>query len=253
MAQKHKFSLDIVLPVLNEFEDLPKNIRILHKFLTDNMHDFNWRIVIADNGSSKEAETQSKELSRKYSQVIAISVHPKGRGRALKYAWTHSRADILSYMDVDLSSQLEFFPQLIKSISTEGYDIAIGSRNSLGSKVIGRKLVREVSSKGYALLIRLTFLHTHIPDAQCGFKAINREVADKVVPFIKDDAWFFDSELLICAEKRGYKIRALPIEWHDDPGSTVKVFKTAWEDIKGLLRIRFQEPWNNFPSPSRKK
>lgn len=246
---KSKPRLDIVLPVLNEFKDLPRSLPVLHKFLTRQMSSYSWRIVIMDNGSSSEAEEKSKQLAKKFTNTVAWAVHPKGRGRALKYAWGKSDADILSYMDSDLSSQLEYFPKLISSIWEDGYDIAIGSRNSRGSKVVGRKLIREISSRGYALLIHLTFLHTHIPDAQCGFKAISSYVAKKVVPRIKDNAWFFDSELLICSEKRGYKIKALPIEWHDDPGSTVKVLKTAWEDVKGLVRIRLNQPWNNFPKP----
>lgn len=251
MAKKRKLKLDVVLPVLNEFVDLPKNLPILHAFLSKHMAEYEWNIVIVDNGSSARAKQQSSKLAKKYTKVRSVSVHPKGRGRALKYTWMHSSADILCYMDIDLSSQLEFLPELIDSVSKKGFDIAIGSRNSPGSKVIGRKLIREISSKGYALLIRLTFLHTHIPDAQCGFKAISREIAQKIVPRIKDNAWFFDSELLICSEKRGYKIKVVPIEWHDDPNSTVKVLKTAWEDIKGLVRIRLHQPWNQFPKPSK--
>jgi glycosyltransferase involved in cell wall biosynthesis len=252
MPQTKKIKLDVVIPVLNEFEDLPKNLPRLKDFLEKNMSNYEWRIVIADNGSSQEAEKQSEALAKKYSKVVALSVHPKGRGRALKYSWTKSDADILTYMDVDLSSQLEYFPKLVEAIAGGEYDLAIGSRNSRGSKVYGRPLLREITSRGYALLIRLTFLHTHIPDAQCGFKAISREVARNIVPRIVDNAWFFDSELLICAEKAGYRIKALPIEWKDDPNSTVKVLKTAWEDIKGLFRIRIQEPWNAFPKPSSK-
>lgn len=250
MARPKKPSLDIIIPVLNELRDLPKNLPILHRFLTTHLKSYFWRIVIIDNGSSKEAESQSLALAKKYSRVVAWKVHPKGRGRALKYAWTKSRADILSYMDVDLSSRLDYFPRLIDAVAKDGFAVSFGSRNSPGAKVIGRKLIREISSRGYAMLIKLTFLHTHIPDAQCGFKAVSSEIARNIVPLIKDNAWFFDSELLICAEKRGFKIKPIPVEWHDDPTSTVKVLKTAWEDIKGLIRIRLGQPWNQFPKPS---
>jgi glycosyltransferase involved in cell wall biosynthesis len=170
-----------------------------------------------------------------------------GRGGALKEVWRSSSADILTYMDVDLSSELKYFPKLVKVLE-QGADVAIGSRLAKGAKVYGRTLTREIMSRGYNVLIKL-FFWTSFHDAQCGFKGIRREVAKELLPHIEDKGWFFDSELLILAEKAGYKVTEIPIVWRDDPRSTVKVAKTAWGDIKGLTRLFIKRPWLKIPKP----
>jgi glycosyltransferase involved in cell wall biosynthesis len=166
----------------------------------------------------------------------------KGRGRAIKKAWQESKTDVVSYMDVDLSTQLEHFPSLINSLKNKSFDIAIGSRLLPKSVVEKRTLKREIISRCYNLLIRLIFF-TKFSDAQCGFKATTRQVVDNLVPYILDNEWFFDSELLIVGEKAGYKIYEEPVHWIDNPGSTVKVMKTATGDLKGLWRLFIARPW----------
>ena len=161
----------------------------------------------------------------------------KGRGRALRRAWTEGDADIVSYMDVDLSTDLSAFPPLIDSLINSEYDVAIGSRLKKGSQVT-RGLKREFISRTYNLIIKLMFWH-HFSDAQCGFKAVTRRAVRDIVPLIQDQAWFFDSELLLLAERMGYKVYEVPVKWADDPDSRVKIASTAWEDIKGLFRVRF--------------
>lgn len=240
-----KSALSVVVPVYNEEIDVPRNIPRLYKFLKGNLKDYAWELVIADNGPSTDNTPDvSKNLTKKHQEIKYFSIPRPGRGGALKEAWLRSNAPLLAYMDVDLSSDLRFFPKLIKTLE-KGADIAIGSRLSRGSKVYGRTLMREVMSRGYNLLIRLLFW-TGFHDAQCGFKAIKREAAQKLLPHIKDESWFFDSELLILAEKAGLKVAEVPIVWRDDPRSTVKVAKTAAGDIKGLLRLFFTRPWRNI-------
>lgn len=235
----------IVIPVYNEELDLPRNIPVLHGFLKDNFKKYAWEIIIADNGPSKDRTKEvSKILEKKFSGVHYVCIPRPARGNALKEIWLSSTSDYLAYMDVDLSSDLKYFPKLISALDS-GSDIVIGSRLVKGAKVYGRTLTREVMSRGYNTLIRL-FFWTSFRDAQCGFKAITREAAKKLLPHIIDRAWFFDSEMLIVGEKAGFKVTEVPIVWRDDPNSTVKVAKTAWGDIKGLWRIFWSQPWKNI-------
>lgn len=240
-----KKRVDVVIPVYNEETDLPRNIPVLHKFLKENFSEFDWKILIADNGPSKDKTPEvSKKLESQFKGVEYIGIPRPGRGGALKEVWLKSDADFLSYMDVDLSSDLKYFPKLISSLD-KGADISIGSRLAYGSKVYGRTLTREIMSRGYNILIKL-FFWTSFHDAQCGFKAITRGAAQKLLPYIEDKGWFFDSEMLIVGEKAGFKVTEVPIVWRDDPRSTVKVAKTAWGDIKGLTRIFLDRPWKNI-------
>lgn len=231
-------SLDVVVPVLDEEEDLRCSITTLHDFLSTNLDGYEWRIVVADNGSTDSTPEVAKRLSSDLANVGYLRLVERGRGRALKKAWTESSADILSYMDVDLSTDLSHFPPLVDAIRDQGYDIAIGSRLAKGAQVIGRPPKRELISRAYSILFRSMFW-TGFRDAQCGFKALSADAAHAILPLVRDTGWFFDSELLIVAEKNGYRIRELPVRWSDDPGSRVKIIGTAYGDLKGLLRLRF--------------
>ena len=228
-------TVDIVIPVYNEEEALPLNVVTLIDFLKDNLPN-PWRIIIADSVSTDRTRLLAEELCERFPGVSYLYLPQRGRGLALRKAWLDSTADIVSYMDVDLATDLSHFPQLIHALE-EGCHIAIGSRLSRGSKVFGRSLTREVTSRCYNILIRSMFF-TAFGDAQCGFKALTRETAHAIVPKIKNNYWFFDTELLIIAAKRGYRIEQIPVTWHDDPGTTVKIARTAIEDMKGLLRLR---------------
>ncbi len=228
-------TVDIVIPVYNEEQVLPRSVVILADFLKDNLSN-PWQIIIADNASTDKTKSVSEMLCERYSGVNYLHIPQKGRGRALKSAWMDSTADIVSYMDVDLATDLTHFPEMVKSLQ-EGYHVAIGSRLSKGSRVT-RSMTRETISRCYNLIIRSMFF-TPFQDAQCGFKALTRQAAQAIVPRVKNDNWFFDTELLIIAAKRGYRIKQLPVKWDDDPNSTVNIAKTATEDVKGLLRLRF--------------
>jgi len=232
-------SVDVVIPAYNEEKDLPKCIATLWDFLNEHL-PHQWQIVIADNGSTDKTLAVAQALSQQYPRVTYVHLDQKGRGRALRKAWLESKADVVSYMDVDLSTKLDAFPPLIKALD-EGYGVAIGSRLIRGAKVT-RSPKREFTSRAYNLLIKLMFC-PGFHDAQCGFKAVKREVVQEIVPHIKDQAWFFDTELLLLAEKKGYRVKEVPVEWLEDAGTTVKVAKTAWEDVKGLFRVRFKPPF----------
>jgi glycosyltransferase involved in cell wall biosynthesis len=228
-------TVDIVIPVYNEEQVLPRSIVILADFLRENLSN-PWQIIIADNASTDATRSVSEMLCQRYPGVSYRYLSQKGRGRALRTAWLDSTADIVSYMDVDLSTDITYFPALLESLES-GFQVAIGSRLSKGSEV-SRGLRREFTSRIYNFLIRAMFF-TGFPDAQCGFKAMTRSAAEAIVPKIKNNNWFFDTELLIIAAKRGYRIKTVPVKWQDDPNSSVNVMKTAAEDLKGLLRLRF--------------
>ncbi|MBC8280255.1 MAG: glycosyltransferase [Chloroflexi bacterium] len=228
-------TVDITIPVFNEEEVLPRTIASLTEFLTANLPN-PWQVTIADNASTDSTRAVSETLCEKYQGVNYLHIAQKGRGRALKLAWLDSQADIVSYMDADLSTDLSHFPQLIQALES-GSHIAVGSRLSKESRV-SRGFKREFISRAYNRLINIMFF-TGLPDAQCGFKAMTKAAADAIIPSIENDNWFFDTELLVIGAKRGFKIASVPVKWDDDPTSTVHVVNTAKEDIKGLLRLRF--------------
>lgn len=237
-------TLTVVVPVYNEEIDLPKNLPKLVSFLNQKMAKYDWEIVIADNASTDQTPEIGRKIAQQNSKIKYLRLPQKGRGRALKTAWGKSKSEFLSYMDIDLSSDLEYFPKLIESLEN-GNDIAIGSRLARGAKVYGRPILREIMSRGYSFLFRMLFW-TSFKDAQCGFKAVKKEAAIQVLKQVQDDGWFFDSEFLIIAEKSGLKITEVPIVWRDDPASTVKVAKTAWGDIGGLFRLLTEKPWKKL-------
>lgn len=233
-----KKTLDVVIPVLNEARALADSVNALAAFLSNNLNDYEWAVVVADNGSTDATPSICQSLSEQDSRVRHVRLEQRGRGRALKRAWAESNADIVAYMDVDLSTDLSALPQTIAAVDGEGYDIAIGSRLKRGAQVMGRSFKRELISRSYSLIFRAMFL-AGFQDAQCGFKAVSRRAADEVAPLVVDNGWFFDTEMLLIAEKNGYRIKEIPVKWTDDPDSRVKIISTAWEDIKGLLRLRF--------------
>lgn len=239
-----KYSVEIVIPIYNEQEELVENITKLYTFAKSKLGSYKWSITIADNASTDESFDLAQRLARSKSGIKSLHLDNKGRGRAVKKAWRQSSADILIYMDLDLSTDLKSLSALIESLK-EKYDIAIGSRLLPGSRVIDRPFKREILSRIYNILIKVFFM-AHFSDAQCGFKGVTKNVVNKLLPYIRDDAWFFDSELLILGDKLGYKIYEEPVRWVDNPGSTVRVLPTVSGDLAGLWRLFIQRPWRKL-------
>jgi glycosyltransferase involved in cell wall biosynthesis len=227
-------TVTIVIPVYNEETDLPNCISRLVEVTRSNKL-YEWRILIADNASVDATRKIGESLVKDYSEVGYIYIPQKGRGRALRSAWLNNESDILCYMDVDLSTDLKHLPELLEPLQ-DGYQISVGSRLSKESQVT-RSFKRELISRVYNAIIKLMFF-TSFPDAQCGFKAIKKETAEIIIPLIVNNYWFFDTELLLIAAKRGFAIKSVPVNWYEDPKSSVNVTRTAIEDIKGLLRLR---------------
>ncbi len=229
--------MDVVLPCYNEISVLRSSVERTLQFF-DTAPQYKWHIVIADNGSTDRTDELARTLAVENEQVSVIAIPQKGRGHALHQAWTTSSADIVTYMDVDLSTRIEQLLDLVQLIAHSNCEVAIGTRLSKQSKT-KRSLKREITSRGYVFLIRLFFPSLSITDAQCGFKALKRTTAERIVPKIKNREWFFDTELLIVAHKEKNTICELPVEWTEDPDSKVNILKTVIEDIRGLIRMRF--------------
>tara|TARA_B100000315_G_C14493783_1_gene548908 strand:+ start:367 stop:1131 length:765 start_codon:yes stop_codon:yes gene_type:complete len=227
--------IDIVIPVYNEQHVLEKSINELRNYLQE-YFNYQWKIIIANNASTDMTLQKAQELSLKYSDVSYIDIGRKGRGRAVRKAWEESEADILSYMDVDLSTRLNYFNELVDEL-IKGNDIATGSRLMKKSEV-KRSFLREILSQGYNIIVKAV-LFTNFSDAQCGFKAVKQRVVKEILPLIKDNEWFFDTELLVLGEKLGYKIKDIPIKWIEDQDSRVKLFKTVCNYLKNIIRLRF--------------
>jgi len=235
--------IEIVVPVYNEEVALERSIRRLHRFLCTNM-PFAWRIVIADNASTDDTPRIARSLACALANVDVLTLPLKGRGRALRAAWMDSDADVLCYMDVDLSTDLRALLPLIAGLVSGHSDVAIGTRLAPGSRVTrGRK--RELISRMYNHLLRLT-LGARFSDAQCGFKAVRADVARRLLPSVLDDGWFFDTELLVLAQRDGLRIHEVSVDWTDDPDSRVDIVSTALGDLRGIRRMLLQRPLVRF-------
>jgi glycosyltransferase involved in cell wall biosynthesis len=225
--------LDVVIPVHNEEVALAASVERVHRHLRRLPYSF--RITIADNASTDGTALLAHRLCHEYDEVRAVFLPQKGRGRALKQAWSDSGAQVLVYMDVDLSTDLNALLPLVAPLLSGHSELAIGSRLTRGSRTM-RGPRRELVSRGYNLLLRGT-LRTGFSDAQCGFKAIRAKVAHELLPLVEDTAWFFDTELLVLAERAGLRIHEVPVDWVDDPDSRVDIRRTARDDLRGIARL----------------
>jgi putative flippase GtrA len=226
--------LDVVVPVHNEEKDLERSVRRLHQHLTDHF-PYPFRITVADNASTDSTPVIATRLATELPTVVSLRMDQKGRGRALRAAWSASDAQVLAYCDVDLSTDLAALLPLVAPLISEHSDLAIGTRLGRGSRVV-RGAKREFISRSYNLILRGA-LAARFSDAQCGFKAIRADVARRLLPLVEDTGWFFDTELLVLAERAGLRIHEVPVDWVDDPDSSVDIVKTATEDLKGVLRL----------------
>jgi len=228
--------VEVAVPVYNEEKILARSVRELHSYLTDNL-PFRFIITIAENASTDGTFAAAQQLSAELPGVRAVHLDRKGRGLALRHVWASSDADVVAYMDADMSTGLDAFLPLIAPLLSGHSDLATGSRLAHGATVV-RSPRREIISRSYNLLLR-TVLSARFADAQCGFKAGRTEVIRALLPDVKDNAWFFDTELLILAQRRGLRIYQVPVAWTEDPDSKVDIVGTALADLRGVARLRF--------------
>ncbi|MDX1887145.1 bifunctional glycosyltransferase family 2/GtrA family protein [Mycolicibacterium sp. 120270] len=226
--------LDVVIPVYNEQATLAESVYRLHTHLREQF-PFPARVTIADNASVDDTPRIAAELAAELPDVRVMRLEEKGRGRALQAAWSASDAPVLAYMDVDLSTDLAALAPLVAPLISGHSDLAIGTRLGRGARVV-RGPKREIISRCYNLILKGT-LAAGFSDAQCGFKAVRADVAHRLLPHITDTGWFFDTELLVLAERTGLRIHEVPVDWVDDPDSRVDIVATATADLKGIARL----------------
>jgi putative flippase GtrA len=233
-ASRRTRLVEVVVPVYNEQRVLAESIRRLHAYLTRNL-PYGFRVTIADNASTDRTWQIAGELSRELPHVRAVHLEEKGRGRALRRVWEVSDADVVSYMDVDLSTDLDAFLPLVAPLLSGHSDLAIGTRLAKTSNVV-RGPKREFVSRSYNLLLR-SLMGARFSDAQCGFKAGRTEIVQAMLPAVEDQEWFFDTELLLLAERHGLRIHEVPVDWVDGPDSRVDIARTAMDDLRGMARV----------------
>lgn len=228
-----------VLPVLNEQDQLRESVNRISDALAHlGLGPGSWEVIVADNGSTDRTPQIAIELARPGGHIKYLRLDQRGRGRALREAWSNSPAEVFAYCDVDLSTDLAHVPELLQPLLGDQFDLAIGSRLKPGA-LTKRGLVREILSRTYSRLTR-TLFRSAIRDFQCGFKAIRKEAAILLLPLVENNHWFFDTELLVLAQYSGFRVSEIPVHWTDDPDSRVKIIQTVLEDIRGLLRLRRQ-------------
>jgi glycosyltransferase involved in cell wall biosynthesis len=227
-------AVDVVVPAHDELPVLAATVDALHSHLSAHL-ERPWQITIAENASTDGTAAEADRLAADRTFVRALHVPVPGRGRALRQAWSTSSAEVLAYMDADLSTDLASLVPLIDAIASGRADLAIGSR-LLPESQVERRLGREAVSRTYNGIVR-TVLGARFRDAQCGFKAIRADTAAALLPLVQDQGWFFDTELLVLAQRRGLPIEELPVRWVDDPRSSVRIVPTAWADLRGVARL----------------
>ncbi len=235
--------VEIVVPAHNEAHVIEWTITRLHHFLEDCL-PYDWRLTVVDNASTDGTRQVAERTATAVDGVRVQRLERKGRGGALRSAWSGSSADIVAYMDADLSTGLDALIPLVAVIASGGADVAIGSRLAPGARV-DRRLGRDLLSRGYNLLLR-AMVGARFRDAQCGFKAVRGDVARALLPLVEDDGWFFDTELLVVAQRSGLSIVEVPVRWIDDSDSRVEVLPTVLADLKGAWRLLWR--WRRLPA-----
>ena len=239
--------VEIVIPVYNEERVLAATVYRLHAFLSRQLR-FSWRITIADNASTDCTPEIAEALARSLDGVAVLRLEQKGRGRALRAAWSASPARVVAYMDVDLSTDLSALLPLVAPLLSGHSDIAIGTRLHPAAQV-ERSVKRELISRSYNRLLRVA-LRARFSDAQCGFKAARAVVARELLPLVRDEEWFFDTELLVLAQRLGMRVHEVPVDWVEDIDSRVQIVPTALADLRGVGRLLLhREPSPSLPLP----
>jgi glycosyltransferase involved in cell wall biosynthesis len=234
--------VDIMLPVYyGNFPEIEPSIKKQVSFFRKALKNYDWHLVLAINGKNPEnVIALAKQLHARYSHVRYEYVAQPGKGSGVMHAWLKSKADIVSYMDIDLATDIKDFPSLIEQIE-DGYDLSIGSRYHPLSKVkrgLKRTFVSIIYHKFFMKYIMGARDYT---DGQCGFKAINQRVVKELLPLVKNRNWFFESELLFIAQKKGFKIKEIPVAWRESEFSGLTLYKAIWEFLKSIVELRFRK------------
>ncbi|MEI2277020.1 glycosyltransferase family 2 protein [Paenarthrobacter ilicis] len=226
--------VDLTVPVFNEESRIEDNLRRLHGHLK-NWLPYSFRITVADNASTDGTLRIAERLARELPELVVVRLAERGRGKTLRHVWLASPSPVLAYMEADMSTDLSAVAPLLAPLISGHSDLAIGTRSASSSRVTCSAL-RAVISRSCNSLLRGT-LGARFSDAQCGFKAIRADVAQRILPYTTDDGWFFDTELLVIAERSGLRIHEVPVDWTEQPDPRVDVVRTALADLRGMVRL----------------
>ncbi|MEM2487606.1 MAG: glycosyltransferase family 2 protein [Thermoproteota archaeon] len=232
-----QIDVSVILPAYNEAARIEQTVEAVIETLRGISSCY--EIIIAEDGSTDGTDKIASQISTKYPFIIHLHNDERlGKGSALTQASKRSRGRIIVYMDVDLATNLKHLKDLIQAIR-EGYDFATGSRYLPESK-IERNLLRLIASKIYNSIIRLLF-RTGIKDHQCGFKAFNRMSLLKIISQVKAEHWFWDTEVLVRASRKGFKIKEVPIEWKERKTTKVRLLKDSIAMFTQALRLWLEQ------------
>lgn len=235
MWKRLKDLVSIILPAYNEAGVIEDSVEKVREKLLELDRDF--EIIIAENGSTDGTDVISKKLSDEYEDVKYLHSN-KGRGNALRAAFKKAKGDVIVYMDTDLSTDLSYIEVVVNSIYA-GYDVVTGTRLLPESIVVGRTLKREIASRSYNFLVRL-ILGSKLMDHQCGFKAFNGESLRELIDDVKDNDWSFDTEILVKAQKKGFKVTEIPVRWVDTTDTSVRFLKDVFVMGYNILKFRWE-------------
>lgn len=232
--------VDICVPAYNEALILEKSTKQLYEFCEKNLTNIDWQVVLVINGSTDNSIAIAEELKKTYQHLSVVVFKKAGRSQALIDYWKISSANIVSYMDCDLAVDLEALPRLLNPLINNQADLTIGNRFHKNS-LVQRSFLRELSSRSYNLLAKIIIGHKQ-KDLQCGFKAIKKEAFNKLPIKNQDDIWFFDTELILWANKLNLKVESIPVNWQEirlgKRQSTVKIISTTINFSKNLLKLK---------------
>ena len=238
-------TINIVIPVLNEERSLRSGVEKTIYFLETTEIKDKYRITIADNGSTDSTEAIAKDLCTEYNCVNYLRLADRGVGLAFREAIKCNKENVIGYMDVDLATDIRHLKQIYRLFSENKADIAVGSRLLPKSKVYNRTLLREFTSRTLNLILKI-FLGVHFSDAMCGFKFYKKEIAEHLVEISSDNkGWFFCAEMMIRAEWDNISIKEIPVLWHDDPNSKVKVGKLSIDYMSEIFKLRKEKRRKN--------
>lgn len=232
-------TIDVLLPIYNEEKILDANIRLLFGYCQHHLAG-DWQLMLIINGSVDQSLTIAENLAQEFEQIKIINLPTGGKGQALKTGLQYSTAEVAVYMDIDLAVALSALPPLISLVAENKGALAIGSR-LLPASQTERSWLRNYSSKLYNWLAN-TLLRCQISDWQCGFKAMNLDVRQAVVPLIQDNYWFFDTELIALAQKNNLRIAELPVSWSENRyavrQSKIRPIRDGFIFLKNLWQLK---------------
>ncbi|WP_226012369.1 flippase-like domain-containing protein [Halomicrobium salinisoli] len=231
--------VSVVLPAYNEEETLEETVEVTLSTLASFLPDGRFEVIVAEDGCEDRTPEIADRLAGEDERVRHVHSDERlGRGGALEYAFRRAEGSTLVYFDTDLATDMRHLEELVESIRSGEYDVATGSR-WLPENPADRPPRRAVSSRGYNVLVRL-FLRSDLKDHQCGFKAFDRDALFDLLDGVEDEHWFWDTEVLVRAQREGYRVREFPVDWTPKGDSKVDLVRDVFGMGSQIVRTWWQ-------------